>query len=81
MGLGSASKPAVSHELDPLLHRLGLPSALSYGVAFAIAMIVVVFLHMVVGEMAPKSWAIAHPERSAMLLYPPFRAVLKAVHP
>ena len=81
LGLGSVSKPAFSRELDPLLHTLGLPSALSYGVAFAVAMIVVVFLHMVVGEMAPKSWAIAHPERSAMLLSPPFRAVVNAVRP
>ncbi|MFC8567347.1 hemolysin family protein [Streptomyces sp. NPDC057245] len=81
LGLGSVSKPAISHELDPLLHELGLPTALSYGVAFAVAMIVVVFLHMVLGEMAPKSWAIAHPERSAMLLAPPFRAVATAVRP
>ncbi|WP_413760063.1 hemolysin family protein [Streptomyces sp. MMBL 11-3] len=81
LGLGSVSKPAVSHELDPLLHRLGLPSGLSYGVSFALAMIVVVFLHMVLGEMAPKSWAIAHPERSAMLLAPPFRAVIRLVRP
>ncbi|MGA5108315.1 hemolysin family protein [Streptomyces cellulosae] len=81
LGLGSVSKPAISHELDPLLHALGLPSALSYGVAFAVAMIVVVFLHMVVGEMAPKSWAIAHPERSAMLLSPLFRAAVKSVRP
>lgn len=81
LGLGSVSKPAISHELDPLLHDLGLPSALSYGVAFVFAMIVVVFLHMVVGEMAPKSWAIAHPERSAMLLSPPFRGVVKVVRP
>ncbi|WP_369166862.1 hemolysin family protein [Streptomyces sp. R28] len=81
LGLGSVSKPAISHELDPLLHDLGLPSALSYGVAFAVAMIVVVFLHMVLGEMAPKSWAIAHPERSAILLAPAFRGVVKAVRP
>ncbi|MEV5517886.1 hemolysin family protein [Streptomyces flaveolus] len=81
LGLGSVSKPAISHELDPLLHKLGLPSALSYGVAFAVAMVVVVFLHMILGEMAPKSWAIAHPERSAMLLSPPFRAIATAVRP
>ncbi|MER7857384.1 hemolysin family protein [Streptomyces griseobrunneus] len=81
LGLGSLSKPAISHELDPLLQRLGLPTALSYGIAFALAMIIVVFLHMVVGEMAPKSWAIAHPERSAMLLSPAFRAVVKVVRP
>ncbi|MFE0172891.1 hemolysin family protein [Streptomyces sp. NPDC059002] len=81
LGLGSISKPAISHELDPLLAKLGLPAGLSYGIAFALAMTVVVFLHMVVGEMAPKSWAIAHPERSAMLLTPPFRAVVKVVRP
>ncbi|XMN10566.1 CNNM domain-containing protein [Streptomyces griseobrunneus] len=81
LGLGSLSKPAISHELDPLLERLGLPAGLSYGIAFALAMVVVVFLHMVVGEMAPKSWAIAHPERSAMLLSPAFRAVVNAVRP
>ncbi|MFJ9906923.1 hemolysin family protein [Streptomyces sp. NPDC101152] len=81
LGLGSVSKPAVSHALDPLLHRLGLPAAVSYGVAVAVALIVVVFLHRVVGEMAPKSWAIADPERSAMLLSPPFRAMVKAVRP
>ncbi|MBT2423341.1 HlyC/CorC family transporter [Streptomyces sp. ISL-22] len=81
LGLGSVSKPAISHALDPVLHDLGLPGALSYGVAFAVAMIVVVFLHMVVGEMAPKSWAIAHPERSAMLLAPAFRGVVRAVRP
>ena len=45
------------------------------------------FLHLVVGEMAPKSWAIAHPERSALLLALPmrgftwvFRPVLKALN-
>ncbi|MFJ9723622.1 hemolysin family protein [Streptomyces sp. NPDC101209] len=81
LGLGSVSKPAISHSLDPVLRALGLPSAVSYGIAFAVAMIVVVFLHMVVGEMAPKSWAIAHPERSAMLLAPPFRAMVTAVRP
>ncbi|MFB7941479.1 hemolysin family protein [Streptomyces sp. NPDC127049] len=81
LGLGAISKPAVSHAIDPLLVDLGLPSTLSYAIAFAIAMIVVVFLHMVLGEMAPKSWAIAHPERSAMLLTPPFRAVVKVVRP
>ncbi|GGP80646.1 MULTISPECIES: hemolysin family protein [Streptomyces] len=81
LGLGSVSKPAISHELDPLLEKLGLPAALSYGIAFALAMIIVVFLHMVVGEMAPKSWAIAHPERSAMLLSPAFRALVNAVRP
>ncbi|WP_461028073.1 CNNM domain-containing protein, partial [Streptomyces sparsus] len=81
LGLGSVSKPAISGQVDPLLLELGLPSGLSYGIAFVFAMTVVVFLHMVVGEMAPKSWAIAHPERSAMLLTPLFRSVIRLVRP
>ncbi|MFE7676432.1 hemolysin family protein [Streptomyces albidoflavus] len=81
LGLGSVSKPAVSHALDPVLVSWGLPASLSYGVAFAVAMMAVVFLHMVVGEMAPKSWAIAHPESSAMLLAPPFRGIVTVVRP
>ncbi|MGX2998773.1 hemolysin family protein [Streptomyces sp. JNUCC 64] len=81
LGLGSISKPAVSHALDPVLTGWGLPTGLSYGVSFAVAIVIVVFLHMVIGEMAPKSWAIAHPERSAMLLSPLFRAVVNVVRP
>jgi CBS domain containing-hemolysin-like protein len=77
--LGSISKPAISHAVEPLLETLGLPAGLSYGIAFVFAMTVVVFLHMVVGEMAPKSWAISHPERSAMLLSPPFRGLVRLV--
>lgn len=81
LGLGIVSKPALSQRVDPLLRGLGLPSGLSYGLAFAVAMTIVVFLHMVLGEMAPKSWAIAHPERVAMLLAPPFRGLIHLVRP
>ncbi|MGP4114220.1 hemolysin family protein [Streptomyces sp. 4N509B] len=81
LGLGSISEPAIAHQIDPWLERAGLPLGLSHGVAFVLALFLVVFLHMVVGEMAPKSWAISHPERSAMLLAPPFRAVVRAVRP
>src|SRR5690606_42129626 len=46
-----------------------------------IALAVVTFLHMVVGEMAPKSWAITDPERSATLLGLPFRAFTTVARP
>jgi len=42
---------------------------------------VVTFIHLVVGEMAPKSWAIAHPERSATLLAVPMRAFMWFTRP
>jgi CBS domain containing-hemolysin-like protein len=73
VGLGALAEPAVAHLIDPLLHATGMPSQLSYAIAFVISLVLVVFLHMVVGEMAPKSWALVHPERSALLLALPFR--------
>jgi CBS domain containing-hemolysin-like protein len=42
---------------------------------------IVTFIHLVIGEMAPKSWAIAHPERSATLLALPMRAFMVLFRP
>ena len=72
LGLGAMAKPAVVRLLQPGLDALGLPVAVAGGVAFALAVALVGFLHVVVGEMAPKSWAISHPEDSALLLARPF---------
>ncbi|WP_313054425.1 CNNM domain-containing protein [Pseudomonas lopnurensis] len=64
--LGAVTKPAVDNWLGPLLVVWGVPEWAAGGASFAIALFVVTFLHLVVGEMAPKSWAIAHPEKSAL---------------
>ena len=76
LGLGALAKPAVADLLDPLLQLTPLPEAMASVIATVLAVAVVVFLHMVVGEMAPKSWAISHPERSAIMLALPFRAFM-----
>jgi magnesium and cobalt exporter, CNNM family len=81
LGLGALAEPALAHVIDPVLHATGLPAATSYLISFVIALAVVVSGHMIIGEMAPKSWAISHPERSALLLAPPFRAFTRAVRP
>src|SRR5690606_29426352 len=67
LGLGALAEPTVEHLLHPLLSAAGLPERTGTVVAFVVALLVVSFLHVVVGEMAPKSWAITHPERSALL--------------
>lgn len=63
--LGAITKPAIDYALSPLFEQWGMPYVLADVIAFAIALIVVTFLHLVIGEMAPKSWAIAHPETAA----------------
>lgn len=79
LALGAVSKPAVHHLLQPLFS--GLPETVGYVVSFVLSLIVVTFLHLVVGEMAPKSWAISHPEKSATLLAIPMRAFMWFTRP
>ncbi|GAB7043184.1 MULTISPECIES: hemolysin family protein [Catenuloplanes] len=81
LGLGALAEPAIEHLVSPLLHRIGLPDAPSHVIAFLFALLLVTFLHLVLGEMMPKSWAISHPEDSARLLALPFRGFARAVRP
>ncbi|WFE27460.1 hemolysin family protein [Solwaraspora sp. WMMD791] len=81
LGLGALAEPAVERLVAPWLEAAGLPYAASHLIAFLFALALVVFLHLVVGEMAPKSWAITHPERSALLLALPFRAFARVSRP
>ncbi|MFI6240999.1 hemolysin family protein [Micromonospora sp. NPDC050795] len=81
LGLGALAEPAIEHLLSPLLHAVGLPDAASHLIALVFALGVVTFLHLVVGEMAPKSWAITDAERSATLLALPFRAFARVSRP
>ncbi len=80
-GLGAVTKPAVEYWLDPVLLTLGLPEWVSGGTAFALSLLLVTFLHLVVGEMAPKSWAIANPELSAKVIGIASRIYLWPIRP
>ncbi|MEU5914433.1 hemolysin family protein [Micromonospora sp. NPDC047527] len=81
LGLGALAEPAIEHLVSPLLHAVGLPDAASHVIALVLALGLVTFLHLVVGEMAPKSWAITDAERSATLLALPFRAFARVARP
>ncbi|HXV92989.1 MAG TPA: CNNM domain-containing protein, partial [Pseudonocardia sp.] len=81
LGLGAVAKPALDAALEPVLTGWGLPSGTAGVLSFVLSLVVVTFVHLVVGEMAPKSWAIAHPERSATLLALPMRAFMWCTRP
>ena len=51
--------------LHPLFNLLQLPDALTTTISFVISFIVVTYLHVVLGELAPKSIAIQHTEKLA----------------
>ncbi|RAV32885.1 CNNM domain-containing protein [Corynebacterium heidelbergense] len=79
--LGAITEPAVHHLLEKPIHAVGLPEGVTSAVSFVLALLFVTFLHLVVGEMAPKSWAITHPERSAKLVALPSRAFIWLTRP
>jgi CBS domain containing-hemolysin-like protein len=76
LGLGAIGEPAVAHLLERPFATAGVPDAVLHTVAFTLALAIVVFLHMVLGEMVPKNIALAGPERSTLALGPPLLAVI-----
>ena len=82
LGLGAVAEPAVAELIEPLLESfLDVPSGVLHTISFVIALTLVVFLHMVLGEMVPKNVAIAGPERTLLLLAVPNRAYLVVFGP
>ncbi|WP_109505725.1 hemolysin family protein [Nocardioides speluncae] len=81
LGLGAVGEPAVAHLLEPVFHAAHLPDAMLHPVAFVVALAIVVYLHVVLGEMVPKNIALAGPERAALTLGPPMVAMVTMLRP
>ncbi|MER5889823.1 hemolysin family protein [Streptomyces sp. NPDC001941] len=68
--LGAVAEPTVAHLLEPVFHAAHLPEGLVHPLGYVIALALVVFLHLVIGEMVPKNLAMAAPEKTALWLGP-----------
>ena len=58
LGLGWIGEPAVARLIDPITNSLGLSPEVSHTVSFAVAFSFITALHIVLGELTPKSLAI-----------------------
>src|SRR6476659_9424067 len=76
LGLGAVGEPAVAHLLEPVLEAVHVPHDFLHPISFVIALLIVVFLHVVLGETVPKNIALAGPDRAAIVLGPPMLAVV-----
>ena len=79
--LGAVGEPAVAHLVEPLLHAAHVPEDLLHPVSFVIALMIVVYLHVVLGEMIPKNIALAGPDRAALVLGPPIWGIVTVLRP
>lgn len=75
------SEPALHHLLEGPLGQVGLPAAAVSGVSFAIALLIVTYLHVVLGEMVPKNISFSVPDKAVLILAPPLVFVSKVISP
>ena len=80
LGLGWVGEPAVAALIEPVLAPV-LPGSLIHLVAFAVGFSLITFLHVVFGELAPKTLAIARTERLSLFLAPPMKLFYYLLYP
>ncbi len=74
LGLGWIGEPAVARLVEPLFRAMGVASpGVVHGVSFAISFTLITFAHLVLGEQAPKIFAIRRPEQLAMWVAMPLK--------
>jgi CBS domain containing-hemolysin-like protein len=81
LALGSLAEPRVESLFDDLLGVFHLPDAAVRVLALVVSLSLVVFLHLLFGEMVPKSIALAAPERTLVVLAPPVRLFVWLLRP
>src|SRR5271166_5352947 len=79
--LGRIGEPAVADLLQASFGLTGIRPGLLHTLSFVIALAIVVTLHVLLGEMVPKNIALAGPERTAMLLIPPYLLFVRPARP
>ena len=77
----TVSEPAIHHLLEYPLGLTSLSSETIGVAAFVVALILVTFLHVVLGEMVPKNLAFSVPDRAALVLAPPLVVVSRVFRP
>src|SRR5215203_889305 len=79
LGLGAVGEPAFHHLLEPVFGEDA--RIVGFGLASAVAFLIITVAHVVLGELAPKSAAIARTAPLVLFLAPPMRAFYVATRP
>ena len=80
--LGLVGEPAMAHLLEPVVDLVPfVPDGWAHGIAGVIGLVIVVFAHMVLGEMVPKNLTLTHPEATLRVISLPNKAYLAVARP
>lgn len=81
MGLGVLGEPTVERLLSPVFMKFDLNESITHLLSFGIAFIVMTYLHVVVGELAPKTFSIQKAEAVTLLFSAPIIWFYKIMYP
>ncbi|RIX46030.1 HlyC/CorC family transporter [Paenibacillus nanensis] len=81
LGLGALGEPTIERILHPIFHDWGVSDAWATPISYALALSLMTFLHVVFGELAPKTLAIQFAERLTLLLSGPLVLFGKILFP
>jgi CBS domain containing-hemolysin-like protein len=82
IGLGWVGEPAIAHLIEPAVAWLGPSSrAVSHTIAVSVAFFFITFMHIVFGELAPKSIAIQRPEKTTLWIAYPLDLFYRLFYP
>ncbi|WP_232698256.1 hemolysin family protein [Brevibacillus daliensis] len=81
LGLGWVGEPALSHLIQPFFAYVDLPDSVVSTISIVIGFLIITFLHIVLGELAPKSLAIQRPEQVSMFVARPMEFFYIIMYP
>ncbi|WP_064202847.1 hemolysin family protein [Brevibacillus brevis] len=81
LGLGWLGEPAIAHLLHPVFRYFHLNETVVTSISFIIAFSLITFLHIVLGELAPKTLAIQYSEKVVLAVAKPIQLFYKTMYP
>ncbi|MFD2679239.1 hemolysin family protein [Bacillus seohaeanensis] len=81
LGLGWIGEPAIAGLLQPVFSRFDVAVSLSHAISIGVAFTVITFLHVVIGELAPKTLAIHKTEAITLLFSKPLILFYRVLYP
>jgi CBS domain containing-hemolysin-like protein len=81
LGLGWIGESTIEHMLSPLFHKINIPESATQVLSVGIAFAAITFLHVVVGELAPKTLAIQKAELITLIVSRPLILFYKIMYP
>lgn len=81
LGLGWLGEPAIAHLLHPVFRYFHLNETVVTSISFIIAFSLITFLHIVLGELAPKTLAIQYSEKVVLAVAKPIQLFYKIMYP